>query len=217
MPTDGRPDSRLHDWLASRIEGAVADPEAPASTPNSPPEPDSLTGPLDRDRPNWAPDEEELETVRAKGWLRDGGMLEDDASLDPATARMHHLPVSFIGEAVIDPITAQDPRTLTSPPRDPPTVKRRTRVALADAPTALRRPPAEASTVLRRAPADAATALRRMPRSARRAARSASPDGRLSAPLEREEFPMWDYVVFSVGMLAVFLCAFGIATWYWVV
>jgi hypothetical protein len=206
MPTDGRPDSRLHDWLASRIEGTL--------TPLD--EPDSLTGPLDRDRPHWAPDEEDLETVRSKGWLRDGGMSDDDAALDPATARMHHLPVSFIGESVMDPVTANDPRTVT-PARLERTVRRRSRGEPARPPD-----PAKAPTVRRWRPvppAEAPTVLRRIFTGRTRKAPAAPrpTDGRLSAPVAPEAFPVWDYAVFSVGMLAVFLCAFGIATWYWVV
>jgi hypothetical protein len=204
MPTDGRPDSRLHDWLASRIEGTLTPTE----------EPDSVTGPLDRGRPHWAPDEEDLETVRAKGWLHDGGMLDDDAALDPATARMHHLPVSFIGESVMDPDTAKDPRTVTSA-RLEQTVRRRSRGEPAQAPD-----PARAPTVRRMrpvAPAEAPTVLRRIVQGRSRKAPQPARDGRLSAPVEPEVFPVWDYAVFSVGMLAVFLCAFGIATWYWVV
>jgi hypothetical protein len=206
MPTDGRPDSRLHDWLASRIEGTL--------TPQEPP--DSVTGPLDRDRPHWAPDEEDLETVRAKRWLLDGGMRDDDAALDPATARMHHLPVSFIGESVMDPVTANDPRTAT-PARLEQTVRRRSRGEPARPPD-----PAGAPTVRRfrePPPADAPTVLRRMfPGRSRKERRPHPTEERLSAPIEQPEvFPVWDYAAFSVGMLAVFLCAFGIATWFWVV
>ncbi len=39
----------------------------------------------------------------------------------------------------------------------------------------------------------------------------------LGVPVEPDVFPVWDYAAFSVGMLAVFLCAFGVATWFWVI
>ncbi len=185
LPTDGRPDPRLHDWHASRIDGVVRGGSADGENVA-----DEGTGPLDRARPNWVPDDDDLETVRATPWSEEDGTM-DDVPLDPVTTRVHQLPVSFIGEAVIDPETRDDSGAAAALWRN----------------DTVRRHGVGASTVrLRQEPAEAAT---------RRLRRSPAPK-RLSAPVESvEEFPLWDYLVFAIGMLAVFVAAFGVATWYW--
>jgi hypothetical protein len=191
VPTDGRPDPRLHHWLASRIDGSIA------GEGEEEPTRDEGTGPLDRARPNWAPDEDELETVRATPFSDEDGTM-DDAPLDPATTRVHQLPLSFIGESVIDPVTRNDSHAVAALWRDE-TVRRNGNPP---------KDPSGAPTMrLRQGPGDGPTVrLRR-----------ASGQKRLSAPVEQvEEFPIWDYLVFAIGMLAVFVCAFGVATWYWV-
>ena len=186
MPTDRRPDPRLHDWLASRIDGVVGGESADAENVH-----DEGTGPLDRARPNWVPDDDDLTTVRAAPISEDEGTM-DDAPVDPATTRVHHLPLSFIGESVIDPETRDDSNAAAALWRN----------------ETVRRHGVGASTVrLRQEPAEAAT---------QRLRRSPVPK-RLSAPVPTtEEFPLWDYLVFAIGMLAVFVAAFGVATWYWV-
>lgn len=192
LPTDVRPDPRLHHWLASRIDGSIA------TESDEEPGGGEGTGPLDRARPNWVPDEDELETVRATPFSDEDGTM-DDAALDPATTRVHQLPLSFIGESVIDPETRNDSNAVAALWRND-TVRRNSPHA---------KDPSGAPTMrLREAPADAATVrLRR-----------AEDHERLSAPVEQvEDFPIWDYLVFAIGMLAVFVCAFGVATWYWVV
>jgi len=169
MPTDRRPEPRVHDENVA----------------------DEGTGPLDRGRPNWVPDEDDLETVRATPWSEEDGTM-DDAPLDPATTRVHHLPLSFIGESVIDPETRDDSNAAAALWRN----------------ETVRRHGVGASTVrLRQAPADAAT---------QRLRRSPVPKRRPTPVDPTEEFPLWDYLVFAIGMLAVFVAAFGAATWYWV-
>jgi hypothetical protein len=187
MPTDRRPDPKLHDWLASRIDGVVGGETAAGENAV-----DEGTGPLDRARPNWVPDEDDLETVRATPFSDEEGTM-DDAPVEPATNRVHHLPLSFIGESVIDPETRDDSNAAAALWRG----------------ETVRRHGVGASTVrLRQAPAEDAT---------QRLRRSAAPK-RLSAPVEAtEELPLWDYLVFAIGMLAVFVAAFGVATWYWVI
>jgi hypothetical protein len=186
LPTDGRPDPRLHHWLASRIDGSIA------GQSEEDPLADEGTGPLDRARPNWVPDEDDVETVRATPFSDDDGTM-DDAPLDPATTRVHQRPLSFIGESVIDPVTRNDSDAAAALWRND-TVRRNSANG--------------ASTVrLRAAPADAETVRLRRP----------TDHKRLSAPVEQtEDFPIWDYLVFAIGMMAVFVCAFGVATWYWV-
>lgn len=118
IPTDGRPDPQLHRWLADRLDGAPPD-EDDLPTPRGPaPDLDAqVTAPgprvaaLSHATPAWlaAADEPDAdpETVRARA-LPDDGSLEDEP--DAATVRVSRLPVSFIGESVIDPTTAIDTR-----------------------------------------------------------------------------------------------------------
>ncbi|MCA9491939.1 MAG: hypothetical protein KC621_18530 [Myxococcales bacterium] len=79
-------------WLAARIDGQLSEDE---DTDDQPTE-------LGRGRLDW--DEEGIDDP-ATALADPEGSLEGDE--DPRTVRIHRMPLSFIGESVIDPATVQ--------------------------------------------------------------------------------------------------------------